>query len=54
MMKTSKFWYKLAGAGLLAHLAFSFARGFQPKHFLGKYHPDLNQDADKLAKQAGF
>jgi len=40
--------------GLLAHFAFSFAQGFQPKHFLGKYHPDLNPDADKLAKQAGF
>ncbi len=40
--------------GLLAHFANSFAQGFQPKHFLGKYHPDINPDADKLAKEAGF
>lgn len=40
--------------GLLAHFATSFAQGFQPKHFLGKFHPDINKDADKLAKAAGF
>lgn len=40
--------------GLLAHFATSFAQGFQPKHFLGQYHPDLNPDADKLAQEAGF
>jgi len=40
--------------GLLAHFATSFAQGFQPKHFLGKFHPDINPDADKLAKEAGF
>lgn len=40
--------------GLLAHFATSFAQGFQPKHFLGKFHPDINSDADKLAKEAGF
>ena len=40
--------------GLLAHFAFSFAQGFQPKHFLAPYHPELNADADKLAQQAGF
>ncbi len=40
--------------GLLAHFATSFAPGFQPKHFLGRYHPDINPDADKLAQQAGF
>jgi len=40
--------------GLLAHFAFSFAQGFQPKHFLAPYHPELNPDADKLAQQAGF
>ena len=34
--------------GLLAHFATSFAQGFQPKHFLGRYHPDINPDADKL------
>ena len=40
--------------GLLAHFAFSFAQGFQPKHFLAPYHPELNPDADALAQQAGF
>ena len=40
--------------GLLAHFATAFAQGFQPKHFLGKFHPDLNPDADKLAQEAGF
>ena len=40
--------------GLLAHFATSFAQGFQPKHFLGRFHPDLNPDADQLAQAAGF
>lgn len=40
--------------GLLAHFATSYTLAFQPKHFLGKYHPDINPDADKLAKEAGF
>lgn len=40
--------------GLLAHFAISFAQGFQPKHFLGQYHPDINPDADKLAQECGF
>jgi peptide/nickel transport system substrate-binding protein len=40
--------------GLLAHFATSFAQGFQPKHFLGQYHPDINPDADKNAQAIGF
>ncbi|MEM7426131.1 MAG: ABC transporter substrate-binding protein [Pseudomonadota bacterium] len=40
--------------GLLAHFATSFAQGFQPKHFLGTFHPDVNADADKEAKALGF
>jgi len=40
--------------GLLAHFAFSFAQGFQPKHFLAPYHPELSKNADKNAKKAGF
>lgn len=40
--------------GLIAHFATSFAQGFQPKHFLGKWDPKLNADADKNAKAAGF
>jgi len=40
--------------GLLAHFATSYAQGFQPKHFLGKFHPDINSDADKYAQSLGF
>ena len=40
--------------GLLSHFATSFAQGFQPKHFLGQFHPDVNADADALAQAAGF
>ena len=40
--------------GLLAHFATSYAQGFQPKHFLGKFHPDINADADKYAQSLGF
>ncbi len=40
--------------GLLAHFATSYAQGFQPKHFLGQYHPEINPDADQLAQSAGF
>lgn len=40
--------------GLLAHFASHYGQGFQPKHFLGQFHPAINPDADKLAKAAGF
>jgi peptide/nickel transport system substrate-binding protein len=40
--------------GLIAHFATSFAQGFQPKHFLGKWDPKLNPDANAMAKKAGF
>ena len=40
--------------GLLAHFATTFAPAFQPKHFLGQYHPDLNENADALAQECGF
>ena len=40
--------------GLLAHFATSFAQGFQPKHFLGQFHPDVNPDADTVAQEMGF
>ena len=40
--------------GLLVHFANSFAQGFQPRHFLGKWDPEINPDADKMAKAAGF
>ena len=40
--------------GLLAHFANSFAQGFQPMHFLGKFHPDIDSDADANAQAIGF
>jgi len=40
--------------GLLVHFANSYAQGFQPKHFLSKWDPDINPDADKMAQAAGF
>ena len=40
--------------GLLSHFANHYAQGFQPKHFLGQFHPAVNPDADKLAKDLGF
>ena len=40
--------------GLLAHFATSYAQPFQPKHFLGQFHPAINPDADKDAQALGF
>ena len=40
--------------GLLAHFATHFGQGFQPKHFLGQFHPDINADADSYAQSLGF
>ena len=40
--------------GLLAHFATSYAQAFQPKHFLGQWHPDVTADADAKAQALGF
>ena len=40
--------------GLLAHFATSYAQGFQPRHFLGQFHPAINADADAHAQELGF
>lgn len=40
--------------GLLAHFATHYAQGFQPKHFLGQFHPGINADADAHAQSMGF
>lgn len=40
--------------GLLAHFATHFGQGFQPKHFLGQFHPAINPDADSYAQSLGF
>lgn len=40
--------------GLLTHFATHFGQGFQPKHFLGQFHPGINADADSYAQSLGF
>ncbi len=40
--------------GLLATFATSYAQPFQPRHFLGKFLPAINPNADKLAQSMGF
>jgi peptide/nickel transport system substrate-binding protein len=40
--------------GLLAHFATIYAQAFQPKHFLGQWHPKYAADADEKAKALGF
>lgn len=40
--------------GLLSHFAQSYAQGFQPMHFLGQFHPDVDANADANAKALGF
>ncbi len=40
--------------GLLSHFANHYAQGFQPMHFLGKYHPAIDANADANAQALGF
>lgn len=40
--------------GLLTHFATTYAQAYQPRHFLGQYHPEVNSDADTLAQECGF
>lgn len=40
--------------GLLAHFATHFAQGFQPMHFFGQFHPDIDPNADANAQAIGF
>jgi len=40
--------------GLLSHFANHYEQGFQPMHFLGKYHPAIDANADANAKALGF
>ncbi|MEM9371127.1 MAG: ABC transporter substrate-binding protein, partial [Pseudomonadota bacterium] len=40
--------------GFLAHFANSYSQPFQPKHFLGLFHPAVRDDADAKAKEFGF
>jgi peptide/nickel transport system substrate-binding protein len=40
--------------GLLVHFATSYAQAFQPRHFLGQFHPAISDDADAKAQELGF
>lgn len=40
--------------GLTALFATDYAQPFLPAHFLGQYHPDVDENAEKTAKDAGF
>lgn len=51
---TFKFVMAAPKPGLLVHFATSYAQPFQPAHFLGQFHPDLNDGADALAAEYGF
>ena len=52
--QTVRFTTEVPYPGLLSHFASHYAQAFQPKHFLGRFHPGINPDADKVAKAAGF
>ena len=52
--QTVRFTLPAPKPGLLAHFATSYAQGFQPKHFLGQFHPKHNPDADTYAQSLGF
>lgn len=40
--------------GLLASFAADFAQPFQPRHFLGQFHPEFDTDANANAQALGF
>lgn len=43
-----------AKPGLTALFSTDYAQPFLPKHFLGQYHPEIDPNAEKNAKDAGF
>ena len=40
--------------GLIAHFATHYSQPFQPKHFLGQFHPGVDSNADANAQALGF
>ncbi|MEL6754023.1 MAG: ABC transporter substrate-binding protein, partial [Pseudomonadota bacterium] len=56
IMSPTEFKFVLAAPkpGLLVHFATSYAQPFQPAHFLGQFHPALNENADARAAEFGF
>ncbi|MBP0013254.1 MAG: ABC transporter substrate-binding protein [Roseofilum sp. SBFL] len=51
---TVTFTLSQAKPGLTSLFATDYAQPFLPKHFLGKYHPDVDSNAEKNAKDDGF
>ena len=51
---TVLFKFQAPKPGMLSIIAQNYAQPFQPKHFLGKFHPAINPKADELATKAGF
>ena len=52
--QTFKFVFAAPNPGFLPALSQHFGQPFQPKHFLGQFHPAINPNANALAKAAGF
>ncbi|TCK08628.1 ABC transporter substrate-binding protein [Marinobacterium mangrovicola] len=51
---TVRFTLNAPKPGMTAMFASDYAQPFQPKHLIGKFHPEINSDADKLAQSLGF
>ena len=51
---TVKFKLPAPKPGLLTFFATHYSQPFQPLHYLGRFHPKHNKDADALAKSFGF
>ena len=51
---TVKFKLPAPKPGLLTFFATHYSQPFQPVHYLGRFHPKHNKDADALAKSLGF
>ena len=46
--------FPTANPNFLSRLAIDYAQPFLPKHFLGRFHPDINPNAEEEARQSGF
>lgn len=51
---TVRFTLNVPKPGMTAMFASDYAQPFQPKHIIGKFHPEIHPDADKLAQSLGF
>ncbi len=51
---TVQFNLKAPKAGLIETFATQYIQPYQPKHFLGQFHPEINADADTNAQALGY